>query len=233
MFSLYKKEISYYANNPIGYIVVTLFAVFANFLFVKDIFLFGSASMKPFFNLLPWLFMVFVPAISMRIVSEEKRTNTIESLLSLPVSESQIILAKFFSLVTLISIGLLLTFALPVSLTYIAGLYIPEIIVAYLGAVLMGSSFAAISMLFSAFTKNQVVAFLSSVIVIFFLVILSTDFAASSLPKFIIDNANLYSPVYHLQNFTKGILDIRSIFYFVSLISLGIFLTIIDLEKRS
>src|SRR4030065_469479 len=75
---LYKKELNYYLNNPIGYIVLVLFAVFANFLFVKDIFIVGSASMRPFFNFLPWLFLIFVPALTMRIISEEKRVNTID-----------------------------------------------------------------------------------------------------------------------------------------------------------
>ena len=95
MKNLYKKELNYYLNNPIGYIVVVLFAVFANFLFVKDIFVIGSASMRPFFSILPWLFLVFIPALSMRTLSEEKRVNSIEILLTLPVSETQVVLAKF------------------------------------------------------------------------------------------------------------------------------------------
>src|SRR3989344_5665671 len=108
MKNLYKKEIAYYLNNPIGYIVVILFAVFANFLFVKDIFVVGSASMRPFFSFLPWLFLVFVPALTMRILSEEKRVNTLEVLLTLPVSETQVVLAKFFALLTVAAVGLLL-----------------------------------------------------------------------------------------------------------------------------
>src|SRR3989344_9699856 len=92
--NLYKKELNYYLNNPIGYIVVVLFAVFANFLFVKDIFVIGSVSLRPFFSFLPWLFLVFVPALTMRVLSEEKRINTIEVLLTLPISELQIVLAK-------------------------------------------------------------------------------------------------------------------------------------------
>ncbi len=233
MITLIKKEISYYLNNPVGYIIVALFGVFANFLFVKDIFLNGSASMKPFFGLLPWLFMVFVPAITMRSLSEEKRVNTIETLLSFPISEAQIVIAKFISLVILISAALLLTVGLPVSLSFLSGLYLPELLVGYLGAILLGASFAAMSLLFSSLTKNQVVAFLISVTAIFVLVVISTDFAASTLPKFVIDNATLYSPVYHLQNFAKGVIDLRSVFYFLSFISLCCFLTIIDLEKRS
>jgi len=91
MITLYKKELSYYLSNSVGYIILILFAGFANFLFVKDVFLLGSVSMRPFFSVIPWLFMIFVPAISMRSISEERRTNTIETLLTLPVSETQIV----------------------------------------------------------------------------------------------------------------------------------------------
>ncbi len=126
MKTLYKKELSYYFNNPIGYIVMILFAVFANFLYVKDIFVIGSASMQPFFGILPWLLLIFIPALSMRILSEEKRTNTIEILLTLPVSETQIIISKFLALTTLLFVSLLLTFGLPVSLMFLTKIYLPE-----------------------------------------------------------------------------------------------------------
>lgn len=237
MLTLYKKELSYYLNNPIGYIVIVLFAVFANFFFVKDIFVVGSASMRPFFAILPWFFMIFVPALSMRALSEEKRTNTIETLLTLPISETQIILAKYLAILTLIGVGLLLTLGLPISLYILtklafSNLYIPEILVGYLGVFLTAASFAAISLFFSSKTKNQVISFLLSVIVIFFLIIFSTDFVASVLTRELQDVLNYLSPVYHLESFLKGILDIRSLVYFLSSIVLFLFLTVIDLEKR-
>ncbi len=233
MFTLYKKELDYYLNNPIGYITVILFAVFANFLFVKDIFLVGSASMRPFFGLTPWLLMIFVPALTMRIVSEEKRVNTIEVLLTLPVSESQLILAKFFALVTILTSALVLTLGLPISLSFLTKIYLPEILIGYLGTLILGVSFISLSMFFSSQTKNQVVAFLASVLVIFFFLAISTDFLSTVFPKTIQDFTSYFSPVYHLQNFIKGIIDFRSVFYFFSLTILFLFLTVIDLEKRN
>lgn len=230
---LYKKELNYYLNNPIGYIVVALFAVFANFLFIKDIFLVGSASMKQFFVLLPWLLMVFIPALTMRIISEEKRLNTIEILLTLPVSEIQIVLSKFMALLTLMLAGLLLTIGLPISLSMLTKVYLPEILVGYLGALLMGGALISLSIFFSSLTKNQVLVFLTSAISIFFLLVLSTDFTASVLPKFIQDFLSYFSPLYHLQNFIKGLVDLRSVFYFCSLIVIFLFLTVIQLEKRN
>lgn len=232
MFTLYKKELKYYLNNPIGYIIVILFAVFSNFLFVKDIFVVGSASMRPFFNLLPWLFLIFVPALTMRIISEERKNNTIEVILTLPVSETQIVLSKFFALSTLIGIALLLTMGLSISLFFLTKFYIPEIIISYIGSLLLAGVFIGITMFFSSQTKNQVVAFLASVITLFALLVLGTDFMATIFPKTILDFLNYFTPQYHLANFVKGVVDMRSIIYFVTLISMTLFLTIVSLEKR-
>ena len=232
MKNLYKKELNYYLNNPIGYIVIILFGVFANFLFVKDLFLMGSASMRSFFALLPWLLMVFVPALTMRMLSEEKKTNTLEVLLTLPISETQIILAKFLALITLVFLAFLLTVGLPVSLSFLTKMYLPEILIGYLGALLLAASFISLSLFFSGQTTNQVVAFLAAVITIFLLLVLATDFTASILPKTVQDFLSYFSPGYHLQNFIKGIVDLRSLFYFLSMTVLFLIMTIIDLEKR-
>ena len=232
MLNLYKKEINYYLNNPVGDISIILFALFANFLFVKDIFVVESASMRPFFAFLPWLFMILIPALSMRILSEEKRMNTIEILLTLPISETQIVIAKFLALLTLTIIGLLLTIGLPISLSFITKIYYPEIIVAYGGVIALASALISLSMFFSVRTKNQVVAFLSSVIVIFLLMVMATDFLATVLPRFIEDYFSYLTPLYHYQNFIKGVIDIRSLFYFLSFCITFLFLTIIDLERR-
>ncbi len=232
MKSLYKKELNYYLNNTIGYIVIILFAVFVNFFFVKDLFVIGSASMKSFFNISAWFLVIFIPALTMRTIAEEKRANTLEILLTLPISATQIVLAKFLSLLTLLVIGFSLTLSLPVSLSFISNLYLPEILIGYMGMIFLGGIFIALSMFFSSLTKNQVVAFLSSVIVLFLTLILGSDFLATIFPRFILDFLNYFSPLYHLENFIKGLLDLRSVFYFLSLTIIFIFLTITNLEKR-
>ncbi len=232
MKTLYKKELNYYLNNPLGYIIVALFAVFANFFYIKDIFVVGQASMRTFFSILPWLFLIFIPAISMRSLSEEKRSNTLETLLTLPISESQIVVAKFLALLTVMGVGLGLTLALPIGLSFFSKLYLPEVIIGYIGLLFMGAFFIALSMFFSSQSKNQVLALLISVIIIFFLLIINSDFNSAVLPKFVQDYLSYFSPNYHLQNFIKGVIDIRSVFYFVSGTILFLFLTVIDLEKR-
>lgn len=237
MGALYKKELQFYLHNPIGYIVIVLFAVFANFLFVKDIFIVGEASMRPFFTILPWLLMVFIPALTMRVFAEEKRTNTMELLLSLPISEIQIVLAKFFALLTLSAIGLVLTLGLPISMYFLSQsvgsrIYLPEILTGYFGVLLLASSFISLGMFFSTLTDNQVVAFLVTIVSLFFLIIFSTDFVAGFLPLILQNGLNYLSPATHLEPFIKGLIDFRSFFYFLSMSILFLFLTVIDLERR-
>ena len=232
MNALYKKELSYYLKNPIGYIVIVLFAVFTNFMYTKDMFAVGSASLRPFFDTLPWMFMVFIPALSMRSLSEEKRSNTIETLLALPLSETQIILAKFLALLTVVAIALGLTLSLPVTLSVVSHLYLPEILVGYLGALFLAALFIAISMFFSSQTKNQVVALLGSVLVLFLVIMTASDFAASVVPRAVIDMLTFFSPTYYLDSFNKGVIDLRALVYFISFTIVFLLLTIIDLEKR-
>ena len=230
--ALYKKEISYYLTNPIGYITIVLFGICANFLFVKDLFAVGSASMKPFFAITPWIMLIFIPAITMKAFAEEKRTNTIETLLTLPITELEIVLAKCAAIVTVVAIALGLTLLIPITLVYYSHLYIPEIITGYIGLLLYGSSIISISLFFSSLTKNQVVAFLYSVICIFILLVIATEFTANVLPKFLQDIITSFGFLYHLSNFIKGVIDLRSVIYFVSLFILSIFLTVINLERR-
>ncbi|MCX7996141.1 MAG: ABC-2 transporter permease [Patescibacteria group bacterium] len=233
MKALYFKELGYYLKNPIGYIVVVLFAVFANFLFLKDIFAIGSASMRPFFDMLPWLFMIFIPAVAMRVFAEERRSNTLETLLTLPVSETQIVLAKFFGVVTIVVLGLSLTLGIPILLTVLSGMAIQEVMVGYLGALLLASLFAAISILFSSLTKNQVVAFLSAALVLFFLVLLNSDFTSNVIPRELLNLLSPLAPVTQYDSFVKGLIDLRAVVYMLSFTALFIGLTVIDLEKRS
>ncbi|NTU47280.1 ABC transporter permease [Candidatus Roizmanbacteria bacterium] len=232
MFALYKKELSYYLNNPVGYIVTILFAGFVNFMFMKDVFLGTSVSMRPFFGLLPWLLIIFVPALTMRSLSEEKRSNTVEVLLTLPLSETQIVLAKFFAILTVVLFGLLLTASIPVAFSVVSKVYLPEILVGYGGIFLFSASFAAISLLCSSLTKNQVIAFLVSLVTLFFLTLMATDVISSFVPRFIQEILAYLGPLYHLDNFMKGLIDFRSVFYFISVITVFLGLTIIDLEKR-
>jgi len=153
--------------------------------------------------------------------------------LTLPISESQIVLAKLLAILTIVGIGLALTAGLSISLSFLTKVYLPEIIVGYLGSIFLAAFCISLSMFFSSQTKNQVVAFLTSVLTLFFLLVLGTDFTVNVLPRSIHEFLVYFSPFNHLGNFIKGIIDIRSVFYFVSFTVMFIFLTVVDLEKRS
>jgi ABC-2 type transport system permease protein len=229
---LLKKELAFYFNNPIGYITAILFAVFSNFLFMKDLFLRGDTSMRSFFEIAPWLLLIFIPALGMRVFAEEKRINTIETLITLPVYEATIVLAKFIALLIFAAITLLLTISIPFSLALLGKVVVSEIIVSYIGVILYSMGLIAISIYFSSTTKNQILAFLFSIIVGFLLMVVGSDFLSSVLPNLIQEWLSFLSPIYHYENFLKGVLDLRSVGYFISLSLTFIFLTIINLEKR-
>lgn len=237
MKAIIKKEINQFFNNPYGFIVLTLFGVFANFLFVKDVFVVGTISMKSFFQLVPWIFMIFVPALAMRSLSEEKRLNTLEVLRTLPLTETQIVVGKFVSLIFASFVGLILTIGLPVSLNAISSsagaLYMPEVMIGYVGVVFYAIMAISISLFFSGMTSNQVVSFLLSAVTLFLLNMAGSEFLGTVLPKTVQDILLVLSPLNQILPFTNGVFDVRSIFYFVSVTSVFVFLSIVDLEKRS
>lgn len=232
MKAIYKKELGHFFNNPIGFIVITLFALFSNFLFIKDIFSVGSASMSPFFVTTAWLFAILIPALTMRTFAEEKRTNTLETLLTLPIREWDIVFGKMLAVVTVIGIALILTLGLPIALSFIANMYLPEVLMGYIGLFLLATAFAAVAIFFSLKTNNQIVAFFLSAIVLFGLLAFTSDFVASFIPRSLADAATLVLPMTYLNPFLKGVLDIRSLVYFLMLIGCFTYLSATELEER-
>ena len=233
MKALYKKELKQLLNSPVGYAVPIVFALFLGYLFIKDVFVLGSASLKPFFSTAPWLLFIFIPALSMRSISEEKRSNTIEVLMTLPISETAIVGAKLLSLFTLTAITLGLTLSIPIVLGFIAPLYVPEIVVGYVGLLLLSLLYLTFSLYVSSRVSNQIASFSISAVILFIVTTLSSDFLSNILPKFIQDVLIFVSPLLHLDNFVKGVIDLRSICYFALLIVLFFLLTVIELQKKT
>lgn len=233
MKAFYKKELMQLLNSPVGYSVPIVFALFLGYLFIKDVFVVGSASLKPFFSVAPWLLFILIPALSMRSISEEKRANTIEILMTLPLSEGVIVFAKLLSLFTVVAITLCLTLSIPLVLGYISALYLPEIIVGYVGLLLLSLLYLSFSLYISSRVSNQIASFSISAIILFLVTTLSSDFLANLLPKTAQDLLLFGSPLLHLDNFVKGVVDLRSLSYFAMLIVLFFKLTIIELQKRS
>lgn len=222
-----------FLNSPVGYTVPVVFALFLGYLFTKDVFIIGTASMKSFFSVAPWLLFILIPALSMRSISEEKKTNTIEVLLTLPLSEEKIVRAKFASIFTVLAITLALTLSIPLILGFLAKLYLPEILVGYVGLLLLSLSYLSFSLYVSSKVTNQIASFSLSVITLFLITTLSSDFLANLLPKTAQDLLLLVSPILHLDNFAKGVLDLRSLFYFIVFTLIFYQLTVKELQKRT
>ena len=176
--------------------------------------------------------MIFVPAVAMKSFAEERKRNTLEVLLSLPFSEWDIILGKFLAAFSIVLIGVALTLVLPVVLFFLSKVYLPEILVGYLGVVLLSSSFLSLSLYISSKTDSYIVSFLISAIAIFFLLVFSSDFASPVIPEKLLYFINFLLPLYHFDAFAKGVINLASVLYFVSFTIFFLFLTVIELEKK-
>ena len=233
MKALYKKELMQYLNSPMGYVVPFVFAVFAGYLFLKDVFVVGSASLQPFFGIVPWLLFLYIPALAMRTLSEEKRANTMEVLLSLPITEQSVVTAKFLALATVISLTLGLTLSIPLILGLLAHLSIVEVTIGYVGILSVALLYLSITLFIASKVGNQIASFAVSAIVLFVVTALSSDFLANILPKAAQDILLYVSPLMHLDNFAKGVIDLRSVSYFVFVTLLFLDLTVMQLRKRT
>jgi ABC-2 type transport system permease protein len=241
MKALYIREIRGFLNSLVGYISVAVFLGTTGlflwfFQSAYNILDYGEASLDAFFDVAPLIFMFLIPAITMRMFSEEKRTGTIELLLTKPISDTQIILAKYLAGTTLVLISLL-----PTLVYYYAIIELGEpkgnidhagTWGAYLGLFLLGAVFVAIGVFSSSITNNQVVAFLFSVIICF-IVFIGFQFIADTLPApwdlFFIQ----LSVQEHYLSLQKGVIDSRDVIYYLSVIALFIILTKVSLQSRN
>ena len=213
---IFKKELRSYFFSPIAYIVISVFLLILGWLFYSTFFLEGQANMNRFFSLLPVIFAFVVPAVTMKLFSEEINTGSYEILVTMPVTFRDIILGKFLAAVGFIGIMLVPTFFYALSTAFLGKLDWGPVIGGYLGAILLGGAFSAIGILASAITRNQVVAFIIGMAVCLTLTLL-IDFMLFFLPSFLVGIFQFLSAQFHFQNIAKGVIDLRDILYFVSL----------------
>lgn len=225
-----QKELRAYFNSPVAYIVLTIFLLITGFFFTSSLFLIGQASMRPLFNLLPVVFLFFVPAITMRLLAEEKRSGSIELLVTLPTRDWEIVLGKFLAAWLLIAVAVLLTLVYTLSVAAIGDLDSGETFAGYLGALLLGGSFAAIGLWGSSLTRNQIVAFLISLAVVAALYLVGDLLPV--LPLTLAPVLQFLSLSYHFDNISRGVIDTRDLIYYASLIFLMLYLAHRALESR-
>ncbi len=232
IYILFKKELMSYFNSPIAYIFIGVFLVAANWLFFNTFFLAAQASLRNYFSLLPWIFLFLSPAITMRLWSEEKKSGTIEFLLTLPVTDWQVVLAKFFSALAFLCLSLLLSFTIPVSVAFLGDLDMGPVIGGYLGALFLGGSYLALGLFISSLTKNQIIAFVLSLMVSFAAFIVGADFVLASSPPMLAPLMQFLGLGSHFNNIAKGVIDTKDVIYYLSFIFLFLWLNVGVIEKR-
>jgi ABC-2 type transport system permease protein len=233
IYALFKKELAGYFNSPIAYIFIAGFLIVGNWLFFNTYFLVGQASLRNYFTVLPWLFLFLTPAVTMRLWAEEKKSGTIEFLLTLPLSDWQVVLAKFLGSLTFIAIALALTITLPITVAGLGDLDWGVVIGSYLGSLLLAGSYLALGLFISALTKNQIVAFIISLAASFIFFIIGADFVVSTAPASLAPLLSFFGLSSHFYNIAKGVIDTKDIFYYLSFIFVFLWLNAKVIINRS
>lgn len=232
VYALFKKELMSYFNSPIAYIFIGVFLVVGNWLFFKSFFLAGQASMRGFFDLLPWMFLFLAPSLTMRLWAEEKKSGTVEFLLTLPVTDWQVVLAKFFGSLVFLFVTLILTATLPISIAFLGDIDFGPVIGGYIGALFLGGSYLALGLFISSLTKNQIIAFVLGIVACFSMFIIGADFALMGAPSFLAPIMKFLGLGSHFYNISKGVIDSRDIIYYCSFIFIFLWLNARVIESR-
>lgn len=234
-----RREFASYFATPLAYVILVFFLFFANFLaFVFGrLFERGQADLLPFFSYMPWLYLFLAPAIAMRLWAEERRSGSIELLLTQPVTLWQAVLGKFFAAWLFIGFALVLTFPIWITVNYLGDPDNGAIVTGYIGSLLVAGGMLAIGACFSALTRNQVIAFILAFVVCGLFLLsgfsLVLDAFQSWAPQPVIDAVASLSFLTHFGSIAKGVIDIRDLLYFATVIAAWLMATaiVLDLKK--
>lgn len=218
---IFEKEIRVYFVSPIAYIVISVFLLVVGWFFFTTFFLFSQADLRNFFSLLPITFAFVIPAITMRLFSEEFNVGSYEILLTMPVTFREVVLGKFLAAVAFIIAMLIPTLAYPVTVALLGQLDWGPVFGGYMGAVLLGAAFAAVGLFASSLTRNQIIAFIIGMAICFSLTLI--DKMLFFLPQSLLGFLQYIGADYHFQNISKGIIDSRDILYFISVSFVGLY----------
>jgi ABC-2 type transport system permease protein len=234
--SIFRRELGGYFATPVAYVFIVIFLLLNGMFtfYLGDFYNRGQADLQPFFSWHPWLYLFLVPALGMRLWAEERRTGTLELLMTLPVSVTQAVLGKFFAAWAFAAISLSLTFPIWITVNYLGQPDNGLIIASYFASLLMAGGFLAISSCISAMTKNQVIAFVVSVVVCFLFTVSGLpfvlDFFAGWAPQALVETIASFSFLGNFNDMMRGVIDLRHIVYFVSLIGVWLFVNVVVVD---
>ncbi|OGV78913.1 MAG: ABC transporter permease [Lentisphaerae bacterium RIFOXYA12_64_32] len=233
-----KRELGSYFSSPVAYVFIVIFLVLCGFFtfMVGNFFARNEASLASFFIWHPWLFLFLVPAAGMRLWSEERRSGSIELLLTMPVTAWQAILGKFLAAWLFLGLALVLTFPIVVTVIYLGAPDIGVIVSGYIGSFLVMGTYLAISSMTSSVTRNQVVSFITSVVVCLFLILAGwppvTNMVVTWAPAWLVEGVAAFSVIPHFDALQRGVLDLRDLVYSFSVIGFALFTTGVILRSR-
>ncbi|MEC9475222.1 MAG: ABC transporter permease subunit [Candidatus Neomarinimicrobiota bacterium] len=229
--TIFYRELVGFFNSPMAYIFLVIFAIVNGYFFTNRFFLFGQSDLRSLFDIIPLVFLFFIPAITMGLIARENDIGTMEIMSTLPLSTVEFVMGKFFAALCLILLGLLATTIHFITLVFVGtNIDYGAIFSGYLGLALMGATFAAIGTYASSVTQNQVVAFIIGLFMV--LIIFMLDKTLIFVPTSIAGLLQFMAIEYHLSNMSRGVIDSRNLIYFLSMIGFFLFLTIQTLEVR-
>jgi ABC-2 type transport system permease protein len=239
--TIFKRELMSYFATPVAYVFIVIFLILSGVFtfYIGNFYERGQADLIPFFTFHPWLYLFLIPAVSMRLWSEERKSGSIELLLTLPVTMTQAVVGKFLAAWCFVGIALLLTFPIWISVNYLGNPDNGVIVAAYLGSFLMAGAFLAIGTCISATTRNQVIAFIITITVCFLFLLsgfpLVLDFFRGWLPQWLIDVVSSLSFLSNFESISKGVLDLRNVIYFGLVIGFCLYSSavVIDAKKAA
>lgn len=236
--TIMKRELYGYFSTPVAYVFIVIF------LFLTGIFTFylgtfyerGQADLEPFFRFHPWLYLFLIPAVSMRLWSEERKSGTIELLMTLPITITEAVTGKFLAAWCFTGIALGFTFPVWITVNYLGNPDNTIILASYIASLLMAGGFLAIGSCISAITKNQVIAFVISVVICFLFVLsgfpMVLNFFEAWAPQALINTIASFSFLTHFESISKGVIDLRDIIYFSVLICFWLFANVVAIDNK-
>jgi len=231
IWTIMKRELGSYFSSPVAYVFLVIFLLLTGFFTFTagNFFERGEASLAAFFGWHPWVYLVLVPAVGMRLWAEERRSGTLELLLTLPVAPWQAIVAKFLASWAFLAVALALTFPAVITVNVLGDPDNGMIVAGYLGSFLLAGAYLAISCMTSAMTRNQVVAFILSLVLCLFLILAGfnpvTDLLVRWASPAVVDTVAAFSVITHFDGFQRGVIDTRNLFFFLSVIGFALFAT--------
>jgi ABC-2 type transport system permease protein len=229
-FIIFRKEFRAYFNSILAYIFLCISLGGVQAVYFLVLFRSNQADMRLFFALLPWMYVILVPALTMRLFSEERKLGTIEILLTLPVKTHEVVLGKYLAALALLAMTTVLSFPLPLTLEVLGNPDWGPIIGGYVGAVLMGAAIISVGIFFSALSRDESVAFILTFFVL--LVLVFMEIIITFVPAWMSPVCRYLGFSLHFQNLGRGVLDTRDVIYYISVVVFFLYLNVLSIEGR-